>query len=47
MKSRCKSVQNKVALNRNICAPSLEAATDLENRNQTIMIFTKELFASV
>lgn len=37
----------KVALDRNICAPSLEAAMDLENRNQAIMIFTKDFMARV
>jgi enoyl-CoA hydratase len=37
----------KLALDRNICAPSLEAAMDLENRNQAIMIFAKEFFARV
>lgn len=37
----------KLALDRNICAPSLESAMDLENRNQAIMIFSKEFFGRI
>jgi enoyl-CoA hydratase len=34
----------KRVLDQNIDAPSLEAAVNLENRNQTIMVFSGELF---
>ncbi|NPU85855.1 MAG: enoyl-CoA hydratase/isomerase family protein [Syntrophaceae bacterium] len=34
----------KRVLDQNINAPSLEAAVDLENRNQTIMVFSGEFF---
>jgi len=34
----------KRALDQNIDAPSLEAAINLENRNQTIMVFSKHFF---
>jgi enoyl-CoA hydratase len=34
----------KRVLDQNIDAPSLEAAIDLENRNQTIMVFSGEFF---
>jgi hypothetical protein len=34
----------KRVLDQNIDAPSLEAAVNLENRNQTIMIFSGEFF---
>jgi enoyl-CoA hydratase len=34
----------KMVLDQNIDAPSLEAAVNLENRNQTIMIFSGEFF---
>lgn len=34
----------KYALNQNVNAPSLEAAIDLENRNQTIMVFSGAFF---
>lgn len=37
----------KVALDRNVCAPSLEAAMDLENRNQAVMVFSKEFFGRI
>lgn len=34
----------KWVLDQNIDAPSLEAAVNLENRNQTIMVFSGEFF---
>jgi len=34
----------KYALNQNVNAPSIEAAIDLENRNQTIMVFSGAFF---
>ncbi len=34
----------KRVLDQNIDAPSLEAAINLENRNQTIMVFSSEFF---
>jgi enoyl-CoA hydratase len=37
----------KMALNQNIDAPSLDAAINLENRNQTIMVFSKAFFEAV
>jgi hypothetical protein len=37
----------KTALNQNIDAQSLEAAVDLENRNQSIMVFSKAFFDMV
>jgi enoyl-CoA hydratase len=37
----------KLALDRNICAPSLEAAMDLENRTQAVMIFAKDFFSRI
>lgn len=37
----------KMALNQNIDAPSLEAAMNLENRNQTIMVFSGAFFKMV
>ena len=37
----------KRVLNENLHAPSLEAAVNLENRNQTIMVFSGEFFKLV
>ncbi len=37
----------KRALDQNIDAPSLEAAINLENRNQTIMVFSGEFFSLI
>ena len=37
----------KTALDRNVDAQSLEAAVDLENRNQSIMVFSKAFFTMV
>ncbi len=37
----------KYALNQNVNAPSLEAALDLENRNQTIMVFSGAFFEMI
>jgi len=34
----------KRVLDQNIDAPSLKAALDLENRNQTLMVFSGEFF---
>jgi enoyl-CoA hydratase len=40
-------VQTKRVLDRNIDAPSLEAAIDMENRNQTILAVSSEFFKQV
>jgi enoyl-CoA hydratase len=37
----------KEALNQNLNAPSLEAAIELENRNQSILVFTPEFLRAV
>ncbi|MEW6263121.1 MAG: enoyl-CoA hydratase-related protein [Thermodesulfobacteriota bacterium] len=39
--------QTKEALNQNLTAPSLEAAIELENRNQSICAFTAEFKAAI
>ncbi len=40
-------IQTKRALDRNIDAPSLEAAIEMENRNQTIMCVSSEFFKQI